>query len=647
MKRLFLLSFFAVTLSVSVFSQDCIWKGNEDSLWQNPLNWSCSQVPDSSTDVYIFGGTQFMPVITGNVTCKNLYVIDSVVKFLDQAYGALSGDHGYGSRFSLYFTVDNDEMMINGGGMNDNGRRSLARYDASPLNGEILRPFRRLYSGIEKSNICIKYFSLMIANNLGSDTSILRTKRMYGEALTLRSQMYFELIRNWGDVPYTDSTSFFSDEYIASDTTAPFSNLQSTNRDTTYKKILNDLALAESFLPWRTELALLNDTADERITKAAAKALRARIALFAGGYSLRRDSTMQRPLNFIDFYQIAKQECAELINHREQHTLNPHYKALWKNTICAHQINDGYGEFLFQVKMDGGSPATDSKLGYYNGPRVNGLGNRHIGLLPTYFYMFDSIDTRRDVTAAPYEVLTDGVRKRGLGITLICDGKFRRDWITNPSVSPADIAQYYGLNWPLIRFSDVLLMFAEADNELSGNPTAEAISAFEEVRKRGYGADSNLIGATPLDQTSFFNAIVKERALEFGGEGIRKYDLIRWNLLETKILETRARAIDMTNHVAPFDNLPLYMYYDSTTTADNSSIWANSLYFPGPTAATGAPGSPAGATRIGWTDAGGVSGINYMLFYFAANFIANKCELFPYPADVILNNPGLIQNPGY
>lgn len=636
-------SLLLAVLSMNAFSQDCTWKGTEDSLWQNPLNWSCNKVPDANTDVYIFGGTTYSPVITGSVTCKNIFLIDSIEKYLDQAYDALAGDQGYGKVLSLYFTIDNDEMMCITGGANDNSRRSLARYDANPTNNELLKPFRQLYFGIEKCNQCIKYFSLMLANNSGNDIKTQRNRRMYGEALILRSQFYFELIRNWGDVPVSDSTSFIiGDAKLLNQ--HPFADLKNTNRDSTYNKILNDILLAETYLPWRTELAMLNDTLDERITKAAAKALRARVALFAGGYSLRSDSTIKRPVTYLSFYEITKQECQDLMNHREQHTLNPDYKALWKNTICAHKVENDYGEIIFQAKMAGGGPLSDSKLGYYDGPKVNNFGNASLGLLPTYFYLFDSIDTRRDVVAAPYDVTADNVTKKGVRLFEIRDGKFRRDWINNPSTSPTDAVQYFGLNWPLIRFSDVLLMFAEAENELNGSPTNEAINAFEEVRKRGYGNNANLIGVTPSDKSSFFNAIVKERALEFGGEGIRKYDLIRWNLLESKIAETRTNLTNLVNHEIPYYGIPLFMYYINGATEDNSGIWANSLYYPSPTGSTSIPG----AIRVSWTDTSGVSSIvTNNLQYFASNFVSNKCELFPYPIDVITSNPDMIQNPGY
>ncbi len=83
---------------------------------------------------------------------------------------------------------------------------------------------------------------------------------------------------------------------------------------------------------------------------------------------------------------------------------------------------------MFQVSAIGLKGDEDTKLGYYDGPTVNGLGNKSINVLPTYFYLFDSTDLRRDVTCAPYIVIVDGITKTGQAITAINDGTYRRDW---------------------------------------------------------------------------------------------------------------------------------------------------------------------------------------------------------------------------
>ena len=97
-----------------------------------------------------------------------------------------------------------------------------------------------------------------------------------------------------------------------------------------------------------------------------------------------------------------------------------------------------------------------------------------------------------------------------------------------------------GINYPLMRYSDVLLMLAEAENELNG-PTALAKEALAKVRARAcknsptYTDDVNNYVANLTTKEAFFNAIVDERAWEFGGEGLRRFDLIRWNIYAQKI----------------------------------------------------------------------------------------------------------------
>ncbi len=577
--------------------------------------------------------------------------VPSTLKAVAGAYSRLVGDQGYGIRLSLYFPVDNDEMQGPTGAA-DNDRRDIARYNASPSNAQINNPFNQIFQGIEYSNICIANIPKMGLYTSGTDQQKKQLQRMYGEVLTLRAQFYLEAIRNWGDVP-----AHFQPAAVQALVNAFPAR---ANRDSIYEVLLADLKTAEDLVPWRNELAAIGDPVDERITKASVKALRARIALYRGGYSLRSTGGIQRGSNFATYYQIAKDECADIIASG-QHTLNPSFRALWKDQVCAHVNADPNGELIFQASAVGRTSAEDTKLGYYNGPTVNALGNKSINVLPNYFYLFDSTDLRRDVTCAPYNVGADGAQKIGQAVTAMCDGKYRRDWITNPTYSPTDAVQYFSLKWQIIRYSDVLLMFAEADNELNG-PTAAAYNAINTVRRRGYGKPLTTPDATVdipagLDKANFFKAIVRERSLELGGEGIRKYDLIRWNLLATALGETKTNLLNLStpttttlaqpSYMAGYPaycistTLPISMYYYSTTTSDNNNIgglFYNSLYKTAPTS------TPAGTTKITWLSAA----VNTTaLSRFATNFTTGKSELLPIPQPARDANFNLSQNPGY
>ncbi len=549
-------------------------------------------------------------------------------------YDELQGDNGYGIRISMYYPYDTDEGIVSGN--LDNGRRGVGRYQLLLTNSEISNPFRQLYRGVEKANLCIEQIPLMKQYNEGTDAEKKELRRLYAEALTLRAQFYFELIRNWGDVPAPMVPAYQQTELF----------IGRTDRDTTYNKLLADLATAKQLLPWRTEVAR-----NERITKGAAMALRARIALFRGGYALRSDGQMKRPADYLNYYTIARDECAELMARRTEHTLNPSFEDVWRKVTSF--TYDPQGEILFEVGAGGGNGNSDSRMGNYDGPNLNnasryGAGGGGIVMLPNYFYAFDSVDTRRDVTITSYQVTSATNIKSQRRLGELNTGKYRRDW--RVPLLPGTVLNV-GYNWVVIRFSDVLLMYAEAVNEINNGPTPEAIAAFEEVRKRAYRGNVALIGTTPATKQGFFDAIVNERYLEFGHEGVRKYDLLRWNLLATKIAETRTKIQQMAARTGPYANVPQYIYWRNvgeeiqyfagTNTALTAVPWYRPTQVPSPT---------TGWTRTDWAQhltANVIDGLP-LSQGLARFFTPGKSELLPFDQATIQSYQGrLSQNPGY
>lgn len=559
-------------------------------------------------------------------------------------YAMLVGDNGYGNRISCLYPQTADDFKTSGS-YSPLDRRGISMYGASPGNTELLNPFRQFYRGIERANICIKYIPLSDIYNNGSEDQKKTMRRLYGEALTLRAQFYYELIRNWGDLPFH--------QVPAADLTDPY--LPKTDRDTIYNHIIDDLRVAAELVPWRTEFS-----DGVRLTKGAVKGLRARIALARGGYSLRPAESkygqiMARPDDYKTFYQIAYDECKELLAHREQHTLNPTYEDLFL-TLNSGNRKDAANELMFEIGAFGSNASTDTKLGYYNGLRHNGsskygAGGGGINAIPTYFYEFDSIgDCRRDVTINCFEIDANG-KKIMNASNVMTDGKYRRSWTTNWGTT----AQTYGVNWPVLRFSDVLLMFAEADNELHGSPSAEAIAAYEEVRARAFKGYLDRMGVTPTDKDGFFKAIVQERLLEFGGEGIRKFDLIRWNMINAKFEETRIKLRQFMNGEGRYANLPLYVYtkaadynivpsVQEVATLDLYGGTASKVFFePG----IGSTTAPSGYTLKNWRKAVNEDGITGTSSGFATYFKPNARELFPLNSDILNENYRLKQDYGY
>lgn len=562
--------------------------------------------------------------------------VSNTTNALIGVYDELMGDNGYGIRISQYYPFDSDEMICSGN--LDNGRRGVARFQLLLSNVEVRNPLLQMYRGIEKANLCIEQIPLSIAYTSGTAADQKEMRRLLGEALVLRATFYFELIRNWGDVPAPMTPAYQQKDLF----------YPQANRDETYDKLIADLKTATDLLPWRTEVAVRN----ERITKGAAKALRAKMALHRGGFSLRSESKiMERRADYLTYYKIARDECAELMANRNQHTLVPVFEDIWKKYVCAFTY-DPAGEIIFEAGAGGSNSNSDSRMGNYNGIRCDaasryGTGGGAIIPLPNYFFAFDTLDTRRDITIGPYQVNANNNKQpRRLGE--MCDAKWSKLW-RNPLLPGTALNP--GYNWIFIRFSDVLLMFAEAENEIAGNPTPAAITAFEEVRKRAYKGNEAKIGVTPKTKTAFFDAIVNERWLEFGSEAIRKYDLIRWNLLATKITEARQAIQDIRDGTGKYANIPLSLYWRnngeeieffSTVATGTKQPLNTPIQTPSPT---------TGWTKLDWrqhlTSASAIDG-KPLWQAFAFYFTPNKSELFPFDQATMDAYQGkLKQNPGY
>jgi hypothetical protein len=147
----------------------------------------------------------------------------------------------------------------------------------------------------------------------------------------------------------------------------------------------------------------------------------------------------------------------------------------------------------------------------------------------------------------------------------IAQGKWSRHFLDVPPGKAS--AKGTGINWPMLRYADVLLMYAEAENELNG-PTGEAQNALRRVRQRAFDPAywsekvDGYVATVSAGKQSFFDALVDERAWEFGGEMIRKYELIRWGIYSEKMVETVEGLKQMTDAVVNgTSNLPDYLYW--------------------------------------------------------------------------------------
>src|SRR5690606_25220928 len=231
-------------------------------------------------------------------------------------YNRLMGDDGYGSRLAIIYPQSADDFKTSGS-YNALDRRGISEYGVAPQNTELNNPFRQLFEGIERANICIKFIPLSDPYNNGSENEKAQMRKFLGEALALRAWFFLEAICNWGEV----QASFFPQEV------KPELYLKKRDREEFYNQVFPVLEEAIVLLLWQRE----SNDPSTRITKAAAKGIRARIALARGGYSLRRDSRqMERRSDYQQYYEIARKECLDVIE-RGDNGLNASFENVFKS----------------------------------------------------------------------------------------------------------------------------------------------------------------------------------------------------------------------------------------------------------------------------------------------------------------------------
>ncbi len=480
------------------------------------------------------------------------------------AEGAVAGiihsfaeTNSYRGRYIAYYGMNTDTEVRNG--LRDvvhEGSR-LVNYNTNVNNSNMNtdnNAWAMFYQGIERANIAIRGL-----RNYGDVENNAQLAQLLGEVLTLRAVVYNDLMKAWGDVP----ARF---EPVNSETVY----LPRSDRDIIYKQLLADLEEAAELVAWPNETAMTSST--ERVNKAFVKGLRARLALAAGGYGQRSDGTIRRSndpdLAPEKMYEIVKKECLDVINSgtARLETFEGVFRSLHSEQFIAGSeilweipFSEGRGRVIFDlgVRHTTVDQYTGQNRGGSNGPN------------PVIFYEYDVDDVRRDVTAVPYE-WTDGVQvPTNNGRWMF--GKYRYEWLPRRVTSTNDD----GLNWLYMRYSDVLLMAAEAINELDG-PSAAA-PYLRQVRERAFPNHPEKVDAFMAQATSgkeaFFNAIVDERALEFTGEMLRKGDLIRWNLLGAKLNEAKIKLQQLENREGKYADLPQRIYYQTADDGETVMIY--------------------------------------------------------------------------
>lgn len=484
---------------------------------------------------------------------------------VNKIYGGLGQDRTYSQDFITKANINSDIELVDGLG-NDaylSNERGVCNYNFSPGWSTIADEWTAMYGIIEDANDVIEGVRTSPLFNK-SNSSYEEMARYLGEALTLRAMVYFDMVRYWGDIPMKLETS-------NPDLSNAF--MSKTDRDVIMDTLMNNLDEAINYLPWAGE----DGYTTEHVTKGYAHALLAQIAMTRAGYVIREKAKdgyetadysdavypTQRPgaSERKALYERALSHLTAVIKSGK-HQLNPSFENEWY-LLNQQELDQTYQENLFEIPL---KYNLTSELGYTVGVRLNGVttdygyGNSSgkVKLTAPLLYSYDANDTRRDVTVAPYEIKEDQNVTRESMLSNAPFGLYVGKWDPRKMTSTwlddnikASGKHMTGINPVKMRYSNVLLFYSECMNELAGGPDASypgdagmtARQALALVHERAFDAEHKseaaaYVAALPSDQAGFFNdGIVQENAWEFAGEGFRKWDLIRWNLLVDKIFE--------------------------------------------------------------------------------------------------------------
>ncbi|KHJ37442.1 SusD family protein [Pedobacter glucosidilyticus] len=461
-----------------------------------------------------------------------------------------STNEGTYSRFlSLEAPSSNDEMLRRGA----NTEAAADSYNASASYDRFYNCWTTLYSGIQRAN-------LLLENINKAQASQEIKNKIKGEALFLRAYYHFILVSYWGDVPLKlSSTNSLNQIYIAR-----------TPAKQVYEAVILDMTNSYDLVD---EITSFNHPG--RVSKTAVAGILARVCLHAAGR-----------LQDASYYQTARAWALKVMESGI-HSLNPDYKQIFINhSADVYDIKESIWEVEFE--QDNGSQRNEgerfgSTIGIRNNDDKTGFMQGNYTATGVLYNLYAAGDLRRDWNIAPFyypnfdrnngAVLYSSTYRWGRYVA-----KWRREYQTKDFNK-----NFGGTNWPLLRYADVLLMFAEAENEING-PTPAAYQAVNLVRRRAYRlfTEQNNVADLPigLNKVSFFNWIKDERARELAFEGLRKLDLIRWNLL----ISTMQQMVTTISTAAPSGSNTALGYSGRVSTLRSYQNFSNrDLFFPIPT----------------------------------------------------------------
>lgn len=474
-----------------------------------------------------------------------------ITSALNGVYTKILSGNTFGNNLYNTFQLNSDVDFTYNSSETAAGNRP-SRFDTRSDASNIKTLWNSLYDGVETANEFIynlqnsSLYSEKMTTEISDATGEVSTEevpnvtnltQMMGEAKVMRAMFYHELLAYWGDIPFTFKGSYETNNFFP----------PVTDRQTVSDSLINDLRHAAEWMKSDKDATL---GAPEHISKEAAYAMIARLALQAGGYSLNHEAgdskgyKMTRPANYKEYYQIARDYAKKVID-AGGHSLNKSFRDVFIDE-CNFVTNTG-DDVIFEIPF--GQQSTGN-WGYIQGPKSDvdanvetdysntawGSCSANARLSRFYRHSFEEGDTRRDYTCGMWGYSNQGLPAINFGYSMY-NNKWSKLWTTTGAGKST--TGNTGINFAYIRYADVLLMFAEAENEINGAPTDAAIDAVNQVRRRAFNGVNYQLSADKTDSKEhFLLAVLDERKHEFAGENMRWKDLVRNNLYGEQLLYT-------------------------------------------------------------------------------------------------------------
>lgn len=391
-------------------------------------------------------------------------------------------------------------------------------------------PWVGCYSIIARTNTVLENVTAMTAT-IDADVR----KRILGEAYFLRGWAYFQLVQLYGGVPIRLKS--LSADPNASVPRAPVKDV--------YAQVVADLKKAEEMLfpfghpkagdPGHATKGLASSLLAKAYLTMASGSLASGNVIVRGGTdngNYTHAKTVVAGLEGLDskaYFQLARDKAKEVIDSRE-YSLFPNWKDIWSKAGRNKQEN------MWQLQSMAGTPFVNNLSIYFSAYSTFGRGA--VWFTNNHFQDYEDTDKRAldgvshnyytntgtpyyypSWQAAQYRVV-GGVTFNNNGTTDNRAYTIKFADVNDPTVANSDAF------YPLMRYAEVPLIFAEAANEAAGGPTAEAYAQLNAIRTRAQASPA----PTGMSLEQFRSYVLAERAREFVLEGVRRFDLCRWGI---------------------------------------------------------------------------------------------------------------------